>query len=94
MPPVGRLWPSANDDDEADDADADADDADDDDADEADDADTSCKVSLAKQSQAASPAIFLHLSNSSDKGKHFDQTPLISENIIIKLMKKSALYSC
>ena len=77
--------------DDADEADDEADDADDADADEADDdADTSCKVSLAKQSQAASPAIFLHLSNSSDVRKYFDQTPLISENIIIKLMKKSA----
>ena len=61
-----------------------ADDADD------DDADTSCKVSLAKQSQAASPAIFLHLSNSSDIRKHYDETPLISKNIITKHMKKSA----
>ena len=79
--------------DDADEADDDANDADDDanDAEKADDdADTSCKVSLAKQSQAASPAIFLHLSNSSDIRKYFDQTPLISENIIIILMKKSA----
>ena len=79
--------------DDSDEADDDANDADDDanDAEKADDdADTSCKVSLAKQSQAASPAIFLHLSNSSDIRKHYDQTLLISENIIIKLMKKSA----
>ena len=78
---------------EGDDADEADDDANDDanDAEKADDdADTSCKVSLAKQSQAASPAIFLHLSNSSDIRKYFDQTPLISENIIIKFMKKSA----
>ena len=58
---------------EGDDADEADDDANDDanDAEKADDdADTSCKVSLAKQSQAASPAIFLHLSNSSDIRKH------------------------